>query len=523
MSSNQQDIRRTFPSFTAGRRDQVLLALIILIYVSARLWRLSASCLWFDEVFSVHAARHNWLGMLKFAGADIIHPPLFYALLKIWIAVGGESVFWLRLLPFLFSVLAILPFLLICRELDLKWTERNLALLLMAISGFQIKYAQEVRMYSLLLFLSLLSIWLFIRILKSGPSRRIWLGMLAVNLLLVYTHYYGWMLIALQALVVIVWRRAVFRQLMFSTAALILAYVPWVYEVVVSRKAGRGLGQNLGWIARPRLRDIWQFFMIASKPFLFSQSTADRALDGLSGVLALLLFGIPLIIFFWKPLRSRAGRAEEAWLALFFLAPVLIAFLLSWILPYPIWGTRHLIICTSPFYLAIAMAILRLPRTISIAASLIIGCWFLFAGVVALTRPVQMFTWCSWEQLAQQLPADDGGVARTEIYAFEDLVAYHLWFAGTQNRNVPLRVTVIKGVMREDPAYFLPRRFGEIKTSDASQISGERIWLAFRAARGEEATAPLNLAQSLGYQRGRVLSMTAQGEKAFLVEFQKAR
>jgi hypothetical protein len=102
-------------------------------------------------------------------------------------------------------------------------------------------------------------------------------------------------------------------------------------------------------------------------------------------------------------------------------------------------------------------------------------------------------------------------------------VAYHLWFAGTQNRRVPLKVTVINGVMREDPAYFLPRRFDEIKTGDASLISGEHIWLAFRAARGEEAIAPLNLAQSLGYQRGRVFSLSAQGEKAFLVEFQKSK
>ena len=32
------------------------------LYVAARLWRLTASCLWFDEIFSVHAARHPWGG-----------------------------------------------------------------------------------------------------------------------------------------------------------------------------------------------------------------------------------------------------------------------------------------------------------------------------------------------------------------------------------------------------------------------------------------------------------------------------
>ena len=66
-------------------------ALPVCLYVAARLWRLTASCLWFDEIFSVHAARHTWGALWRFAAADLIHPPLFYALLKLWTAAGGES------------------------------------------------------------------------------------------------------------------------------------------------------------------------------------------------------------------------------------------------------------------------------------------------------------------------------------------------------------------------------------------------------------------------------------------------
>ena len=133
------------------------------LFVALRLWRLSASCLWFDEIFSVHAARHGWAELLRFAAADIIHPPLFYLLLKLWISLGGESLLWLRLLPALVSIAAIIPFVLLCRELGLKRSEWNLALLLLAVNGYLIKYAQELRMYSLLMFLSLCSLWLFVR------------------------------------------------------------------------------------------------------------------------------------------------------------------------------------------------------------------------------------------------------------------------------------------------------------------------------------------------------------------------
>src|ERR1044072_2452626 len=79
--------------------QSVILLLLVCLYVAARLWRLTAACLWFDELFSVHAARHTWGDLWRFVAADLIHPPLFYALLKLWTAAGGEALQWLRLFP----------------------------------------------------------------------------------------------------------------------------------------------------------------------------------------------------------------------------------------------------------------------------------------------------------------------------------------------------------------------------------------------------------------------------------------
>ncbi|MCY7345329.1 MAG: hypothetical protein LH614_03840, partial [Pyrinomonadaceae bacterium] len=94
-----------------------IIVVICLIYAALRFWNLTASCLWFDEIFSVHAATHDWQNLFWFVAQDLIHPPFFYFLLKIWIAVGGESLFWLRLFPVTFSIVAVVPFLLLCRQL----------------------------------------------------------------------------------------------------------------------------------------------------------------------------------------------------------------------------------------------------------------------------------------------------------------------------------------------------------------------------------------------------------------------
>src|SRR5687768_1179982 len=155
------------------RPSMILFGALVVLYAAVRLWHLDGSCLWFDEIFSVHAAEHEWGALFGFVAQDLIHPPFFYLLLKVWITIGGESLFWLRLFPVFFSALALVPFLHLCRELKLKRETTLLALLFLAVNGSLIKYAQEVRMYAPLFFFSILSIWLFARFYFRGKN--IWL------------------------------------------------------------------------------------------------------------------------------------------------------------------------------------------------------------------------------------------------------------------------------------------------------------------------------------------------------------
>src|SRR6185295_17850883 len=122
---------------------------------------------------------------------DIIHPPLFYVLLKLWIALGGESLLWLRLLPVVLSTAALVPLILLSRELKLRANEINLAIALLAVSGYLIKYAQEVRMYSLLFLVTCLSLWLLLKYVNAkSNSITLLAALIAINILLVYSHYY---------------------------------------------------------------------------------------------------------------------------------------------------------------------------------------------------------------------------------------------------------------------------------------------------------------------------------------------
>jgi uncharacterized membrane protein len=500
---------------------------VVVLFAAARLWRLTATCLWFDEIFSVHAARHGWTNLLRFVAADIIHPPLFYLLLKIWIVVCGETLVWLRLLPALLGIAAIVPFVLLCRELQLSRNERNLALLLMAVNGYLIKYAQELRMYSLLMFLSLCSLWLFIKIFRTEQASRkqlVWLFL--VNVLLVYSHYAGWLIVILEGLTVVIWHRCMARRFTAAIAITMLAYAPWVFLVIRNAEAGKGLGQNIGWVMRPTFRDVTQLYSLLNKPFWFIQSSAARPFDQLTAFFALLVLGVPLVMFSLRVWRSgkqvNDARIQQfRALYVFALAPVAIVFGLSWLLPHSIWGTRHLNIVAAPYSILAAVAIIRLPRHwIRIAAYLILGSWFLLAGLAwAFARP-QIYIWCEWEPLARQVVVNESRpTEEVRVYAFEDLVAYHLWFAFNSFQRDQFKVTVIKSLpgIQEDTAYFLPRRFTEIAVMNSAQMSGNEIWIAYRASRWDETLPPLSTVENMGYAVRNVYSTQAQGQQAFMV------
>lgn len=520
--SSQRAARR---SAFVPHPSSVLTLLIVGLYVAVRVWRLTGSCLWFDELFSVHAARHTWGALWRFVAADLIHPPLSYALLKVWVAAGGESLLWLRLFPVVASVAALVPLLLLARELKLGTTATNVALLFTAANGYFIKYAQEVRMYGLLLLFTLTSLWLFARLLnREGRARGLLFALFCVNLLLVYTHYYGWLVVACEAAFLALREKRRLGAFMLTAVGLGVAYVPWVLACLSAAGAGGGLAQNIGWIVRPGLNDLFELCALFNQPFYFRQSSADPLFVRFGALLGLLLVGPPVAVLIFKRTRNEGVEEKKgavAFLVTFTLLPVALAFVASYVLPQSVWGTRHLVVAAGPYALLAGLALARLrPAWWRSAALLLFGCWLMLSGLLVLLRREPPHVWCAWEGLAASAARDAAG--GTEVYAFEDLVAYHLWFA--LEREGRFRVVSVEGApgVPEDPAYFLPRDFQGVAVVNPDALKGERFWAAFRDAAWDESRQPLKLILERGYRAERVYETAAQGQRAFLVLFVRA-
>lgn len=209
-----------------------LAILAIASFLGYEIFNLTGISLWHDEAFSGLLIRYNFGEMIYRIGLDV-HPPFYYILLKIWSFLFGNALFALRLFSVLFSALTILGIYFLTKE-ALK--NKNIAIfssVLLALNSFQIQYAMEARMYTLGLFLIVISSFFLLKALKFQKWK--WWLFYALSITAgIYTHYFVFFSVLAQAIFVIYWiLRSCLRNknLLLGLAAYALTaflYLPWL-------------------------------------------------------------------------------------------------------------------------------------------------------------------------------------------------------------------------------------------------------------------------------------------------------
>lgn len=459
---------------------------IVLAFVALRLWRLDYYALTGDEIFSLTLARQGWGEMLSSAVRDVVHPPLFYILLKVWVVAGGESRVWLRLFPALTACAAIAPLYLLCKELGLRLRETNLALALAAFNGYMIFYAQDVRMYSLLTLTSTASLWLFVRFVNSAePRKNLSAALFVANLLLVYTHYYAWLVVGVEFLYVLFFARKRLLSFAASCALLAACFAPWAFAVARAAAAKRGLGGNLGWNERPTFSYLKTFYGMLNGAFDLPGATA----------VGLLLFGVPIALLIRRALkRDDDGRARHVGLlALASFFPVALTFAASYLLPQSVWGERYLIIVAVPYFILVAIAVLgvgpRLPRTIALIA--VLG--WVAASCRAVTEDERKLR---WDAFAQRIAQDDADArAEVKVYTLENFVTTPLGFYLDSAGG---------------------GRFQIVQVADADAAQGSHFWFAYRDTTWRRGQTPQQFFSDRGYCVGETVVSSAALQTIFV-------
>ena len=205
----------------------ILLVIIILIGGFLRFYHIEKRALWHDEVVSLNFASKNFKSMIASVAQDR-HAPLYYLIHFVWIQIFGNGELQLRFPSAVFGILSILIIFYIGKEL-FNYKIGLISSFLLSINLTHLIFSQEARMYSLLLFTSLLSNYFFIRLLKEETPKNITLFILSTSLML-YSHNLAFFILIFQGIyLLLIKKNKLFKTKIFvSQLVSVLIFIPWV-------------------------------------------------------------------------------------------------------------------------------------------------------------------------------------------------------------------------------------------------------------------------------------------------------
>ncbi|MFN7992932.1 MAG: hypothetical protein U0Q18_05000 [Bryobacteraceae bacterium] len=454
--------------------QRILIAVLGVAFVTIRVWNLTTFCLDSDEIFSLLSARFGIGGLLHAVRVDVVHPPLSYLVLWIWIRIGGESLLWMRLLPFTLSIASLVPIGIIFRQLRLNAGAIIIALFLLTISDYQVFHARYVRMYALLFLLSLVSVAIFNAYLKGVTGKRAIL-LSAVNLLLVYTHYYGWMVVAVEGLYLLIFERAKLKPFFLGSVCIALLFAPWAIAAADAAAAKGGLTSNLGWIRHPKIGDLWWYYAGCDGP-LWPIPVASA--------IVFLLFGATAAGL-WRVFRAEKNPVQLTRLRftlMLAVIPPVVTYLISNMMRNSVWGNRHLIVSTVPYLCLLGSALIELrPRSVRL----------FFLSVVAIWG-----MWGAYRVTLQPDPRNNMDVLTGQ------LVELNSRLGSPSSRALYLLDPYLSFPMR----YFLESHYHQpwqlIDAPSPSAIPADRAWVAYNHKTWRGSKTPQELFRNLGYRIG---------------------
>jgi len=214
---------------------------IVLLGAGLRFYAIGRKSLWLDEAVTVNLMGSRYTDMLAGVIGHDAHPPLYYALAHLW-TQRSASALRARAFSAVFGVATVAVFYLLARVL-LPREGALVATLLLAVSAFQVYFAQEARHYALAAFFVTLSWYFFVQLVagRKLENWRWWLGLSLANAAALYTFYFTLFAVVAQLIVLVLLWRGIGKRLVVGwlswqllPAVLFALYVPVILEHIAS-------------------------------------------------------------------------------------------------------------------------------------------------------------------------------------------------------------------------------------------------------------------------------------------------
>ncbi|MFA6217535.1 MAG: glycosyltransferase family 39 protein [Candidatus Omnitrophota bacterium] len=356
-----------------------LVSVILITAAVVRFGGIDKYDLWFDELITDNFSYQNLNSMARWSKMTPLncflealqndkHPPLYYGLVYGYSVFGGNGKS-LRVLSAIFSFFS-LVIIYFCACLLFGRKAGLYALIIMALSPFQIWYAQEARPYALSCFFSLLLIFFFLKALKTGKTK-FWFYFILSAILAIYTSYYNLFLIVFSGLSLFFKvNRQHLKRWFLSITAVGVAFLPLLPLLKIQMGS---LGGSF-WLPPSAAHSMILTFAVFNLGYSASFLELNGALS-----LSCLLFSLGAFAYY------RSNKEDALFLVSWFLLPVLTIYLISREF-VPVFITRQLIIFTPFWYLFIAQGIVSLKNRMLRQLSIIGICLLMVSSLAGYYR-----------------------------------------------------------------------------------------------------------------------------------------
>ena len=360
----------------AQRRDtRIMMWGIVALGTVLRLRALGAKSFWLDEIASIVIARMPGNSFWRHLWTEEGNMALYYVMLRPWLQIHlGEAT--VRLLSVLPGIASIPVMYLLGRRLFGRGAGL-LAALLLAISPCAVVYSQEARGYSWLLLGTIVSTYLFARLIERPTYAMAFAYALAAGVTF-YFHYFGLLVPLAQAVALLALprERRPGKQLYVAGAVITLLATPVLWMIHIQP------GRHLDWVSKPSLLELYHLGV-----FLAAESG-----KGVGPVL--LVLELALVVVFFRAMMAARRKVTDrdlfpyALVASGLLTPIVFSLLVSVV--RPVFFHRFLIICLPAWMLAVAVGTCALSQM-----------RWRTAAIVAVCALSLVSTWLSYSRMRE--------------------------------------------------------------------------------------------------------------------------
>lgn len=297
-----------------------------------------------DEPFSIFFAQQTPGEIIQyFNSANENNPPFYFLLLHYWIKFFGMDALSVRLLSvILSSATAVVIFRIGQKYFNIQ--TGIFASLIFTFSTLHIYYSHEARTYSLFSLLATFSLFFYLEILKNPVNKKNYYFLFLSNLILIYSHYFGFFIVFTEALCFLFLPNKKNAWKNFLMVFLLLGgfYLPHFFvafqRFILTKNSGT-------WVAAPAITEYY--------------GNLNRFLNiKYCMMLLITVLAIACVLLLREKIFS--GKLKELFSNLFvknillwFFIPYTLMFLISFKLPMFI--DRYILYTSIPFYIFIAL------------------------------------------------------------------------------------------------------------------------------------------------------------------------